>query len=378
MHSRPVTRTLLALGGLAVAFAGPGAAQARRAEPVAPSAVPQTRRTERVIIVTLDGVRWQEVFGGADAELVARRGAVRDTAETRARFWRPTAEERRAALFPFLWGTVVRQGQIFGDSLRGAGAYVTNGLWFSYPGYNELLSGRADPRIDSNGKLPNPNVTVLEFLNGRPCCRGNVAAWGSWDVLPFIVNVPRSGIPTNGDGPPFPRAASAREHEINARSADLALVFGASVRLDAPTMWGAEEWLHTRRPSVLYVMLGETDEWAHEGRYDLYLDAALRADRYLERIWTWIQSSPEYRDRTTLIVTTDHGRGLGARWTDHGREVPEARRIWIAVLGPDTPPLGVRRNVEVTQSQVAATIAALLGDDFRAVSPSAALPLSMR
>jgi hypothetical protein len=338
----------------------------------------QIRRTERVIVVTLDGVRWQELFGGADAELVARRGAVRDTAETRQRFWRSSAEARRAALFPFLWGTVARQGQIFGDSALGAGAYVTNGLWFSYPGYNELLTGVVDSRIDSNEKLPNPNRTVLEYLNGRPCCRGRVAAWGSWDVLPFIVNTERSRIPTNGDGPPFPGAATERERLINEMSADMPLTFGAAVRLDAPTMQGAQEWLRTRRPVVLYVMLGETDEWAHEGRYDLYLDAALRADRYLERLWSWAQSVPEYRGRTSLVVTTDHGRGEGARWTDHGREVPAARRIWIAVLGPDTPPTGIRRRVEVTQAQVAATIAELLGEDLRSMTPAAAPPLPIR
>jgi hypothetical protein len=342
------------------------------------SQAPPARRSERVILVTLDGVRWQELFGGADSILLAHRGAVRDTAETRARFWRATTEERRAALFPFLWGTLVREGQLFGDSAQGAGAYVTNGLWFSYPGYNELLAGAADPRIDSNDKLPNPNRTVLEFLNGRPCCRGRVAAWGSWDVLPFIVNAARSGIPTNGDGAPFPRPGTDRERLITEMSSDLPLTFGAAVRLDAPTMQGAQEWLRSRAPAVLYVMLGETDEWAHDGRYDLYLDAGLRADRYLERLWRWAQSDPRYRGRTTLVVTTDHGRGEADRWTSHGRDVPAARRIWIGVIGPDTPPLGVRRNVETTQAQVAATVAALLGEDLRSMAPGAAAPLPLR
>jgi hypothetical protein len=45
------------------------------------------------------------------------------------------------------------------------------------------------------------------------------------------------------------------------------------------------------------------------------------------------------------------------------------------VLGPDTPALGVRENIETTQSQVAATIAQLLGEDFVAASPKVAAPL---
>ena len=89
-----------------------------------------------------------------------------------------------------------------------------------------------------------------------------------------------------------------------------------------------------------------------------------------------VQEMPEYKDKTALVLTTDHGRGLTrVDWTDHGKKVIGAEFIWIAVLGPDTPGRGVRENVETTQSQVAATIAALLGEDFNAACPQAAPPL---
>jgi len=124
-------------------------------------------------------------------------------------------------------------------------------------------------------------------------------------------------------------------------------------------------------------MLDETDEWAHGRRYDLYLDAAHRADRFLKRLWQAAQSLPAYRGRTALIVATDHGRGETPRdWTDHGEKVPVAERIWMAVMGPDTPALGVRAGVSATQSQLAATVAHLLGEDYRAGVPQAAPPLS--
>ena len=77
----------------------------------------------RVIAVTLDGMRWQEVFGGADRSLiVGESGGVADTTYTLTRFWRGSPEERRRALFPFLWGTVATQGQILDDSARGSGS----------------------------------------------------------------------------------------------------------------------------------------------------------------------------------------------------------------------------------------------------------------
>jgi phosphopentomutase len=127
---------------------------------------------------------------------------------------------------------------------------------------------------------------------------------------------------------------------------------------------------------VLYVGLGETDEWGHGRRYDLYLNAAHTADRFLADTWAALQADPQYRDKTALIVTTDHGRGgTRADWSDHGKGVAGAEFIWIAVMSPVTPALGERENTAVSQSQVAATIAALLGEDFRAASPKAADPL---
>ncbi|HEY2944558.1 MAG TPA: phosphoglyceromutase, partial [Vicinamibacteria bacterium] len=131
------------------------------------AAAPPERRTANVVLVTTDGLRGQEVFGGAEERLLGKEGGVEEPEALRRAFWRETPEARREALLPFLWGVVAREGQLYGNAARGSGARVTNGLNFSYPGYNELLTGAADPRIDSNDKRPNPNVTVLEWLNGR-------------------------------------------------------------------------------------------------------------------------------------------------------------------------------------------------------------------
>jgi len=318
-----------------------------------------------VVIVTLDGLRWQEFFGGADQAYFARNSKG-DIEAASAKYAAPTAEARRAILMPFMWTVIAKQGQIFGDPSRASRARVTNGLWFSYPGYNELLAGFADPRIDSNGKTPNPNVTVLEWLNTRPGFKGRVAAFGSWDVLPSIVNTERSGIPV-GTG-----------YAISELARDLPAYWDYGP-FDAPIVYAALDAIRTKKPRVLYLMLGEGDEWAHEGRYRLYLDATTRADRFIERIWTTLQSMPEYCGRTTLIVTTDHGRGSTVKdWSDHGRDVPAAERTWMAAIGPGIPPLGIRADVDVTASQVAATVAAVGGEDFNAVSSKSAPALPFR
>jgi hypothetical protein len=330
-----------------------------------------------VIVITMDGMRWQELFGGAERSLLGKdETAITESASYR-RFWKDSAEERRAALMPFFWTVVAKRGQIFGDPARGGRSRLTNGLWFSYPGYSEMLAGVADPRVDSNDKIPNPNVTVLEWLNGLPGYRGRVETFGAWDVLPYIVNAQRSGLPAGDGYPPVPDPKTDRERAINDMADDLPPLW-AGAPLDAPIMHAAIECLRTRRPRVLYVMLGETDEWAHERRYDLYLDAAFRADRFMRRVWEMVQGMPEYAGTTALVLATDHGRGAAdADWTSHGRKVPAAEATWAAVMGPATPALGVRASVAVTTSQVAATVAALLGEDFRAAVPAAAPPLPM-
>jgi hypothetical protein len=338
-----------------------------RAQPAAP---------RNVIVITIDGLRWQEFFGGADRDYF-KRDDTGSGGEPERRFWRETAEDRRAALMPFIWKMLATQGQILGDATAGSTARLTNGLFFSYPGYSEMFAGLADPRVDSNDKVPNPNLTVLEWLNRRPGFEARVAAFGSWDVLPSILNLDRSGLHVGSGWNLVPNPATEREHAINQLAADLPRhwTYGP---VDAPVVYAALEHLRTRTPRVLYVMLGEGDEWAHQGRYDLYLDATHRADRFIERIWTTTQSMPEYAGRTSLLVTTDHGRGgTTADWTNHGREVKAAERTWIALLGPDVPKLGIRRDVQVTTSQVAATIAWLAGEDFTAAVAGAAPPLPL-
>jgi len=331
---------------------------------------------DRVIVVTLDGFRWQEMFGGADRELIlGRDGGVSDTTVTLSRFHRPTLDAPRRTLMPFVWTVIAANGAIFGDSTEGSVMLVTNGKRFSYPGYNELFTGAADARIDSNDKLPNPNVTVLEWLAAQPGFRGRIEVFGSWDVFPYIFNVARSRLAVNGDGLPFPTPRAQVETALNEMTTWLPTLWQGA-RLDAPTMAAALHALRVRRPKVLAVLLGETDEWAHGRRYDLYLDAAQRSDHFIEQLWRTAQSLPEYAGRTSLIISTDHGRGASSRdWTDHGREVPAADRIWMAVLGPNRLGEATPRMLAGTQSQFAATIAALVGENWQSARPEAAPPL---
>ncbi len=341
--------------------------------------VPHEHKTQHVIFVMTDGLRWQEVFDGADLPIMNKKnGNVADEAGLKKAYWSETPEARREALMPFLWNVVAKEGQIFGNREKGSDAYVTNGLFFSYPGYSETLCGFADPRINSNDKKPNPNVTVLEWLRNQPSFDGEVAAFGAWDVIASVFNPERSKLTVNAGWDPFTEIAATPQLElVNHLKGETPRVW-ADEPFDAIPFYTAKEYLKEKKPRILYLSLGETDDWAHGGRYTEYLDAAHRVDAYLRDLWDLVQSMPEYHDNTTLIFSPDHGRGKAPhKWKDHGQKIPGSKYIWMAFLGPDTPALGERTKIPaVTQSQIAATLAGFLGEDYAAAIQQAGKPIS--
>ena len=340
----------------------------------------QSAKTRSVVLIVSDGFRWQEVFNGADETLLneANGGIWDKEADLRREFWRADAGERRRALLPFLWNTVAVRGQIFGNQALGSIARVTNGLAFSYPGYNEMLTGHPDARIDSNEYGPNPNVSVLEWLNTLPELHGKVSVHASWATFKDILNVSRSHLPLQaGWDLPYRGTLTPRQELLNR-------LYQSITRLDDEDVYDAFmqvsllESFDKQQPRVLFVGYGETDNWAHAGRYDLVLHSAHQFDHFVSELWERMQALPAYRNSTTFIITTDHGRGGDpVEWKEHGIEQKGSENIWIAVLGPDTPPLGERSHTaEVHQAQIAATVAALLGKDFRRAIPAAAPPIS--
>lgn len=324
--------------------------------------------TEYIFIITFDGLRWQELFQGADSLLIDDSGYVDNPEALTKRFWHTDQLERRKLLMPFFWEVIAKEGQLYGNRKYENQVDCSNQMWFSYPGYSEILCGFADDeRINSNAKKPNPNVTVLEFLNNQPSLKGKVAAFGSWDVFPFIINEERSGIPVNAG---FENAKddrlTERERLLNEMQEEIRSPWG-SVRLDPFTHHYALEYVKKHEPRILYIAYGETDDFAHDGRYDEYLLSAYQTDKYIRSLWEFVQSSKTYKDKTTFLITTDHGRGTKPKrtWKSHGTDIEGAEEIWFAVIGPDTPASGeMKSKGQYYQNQVASTAAAFLGINY--------------
>ena len=322
-----------------------------------------------IFVITIDGFRWEELFNGADSSLIFDAKNVKDTMLARQIFWDSTACLRRQRLMPFFWNVIAKQGQLYGNRLFNNKVDVKNIYKISYPGYNELLTGFVDWKPILNFPINNKNTNVLEYLNNQPGYEGKTAAFSSWNIMPYVFNEKRSGFFMNsgyemldGDDETEKMIDSVQK---NARE--------GKTRNDQLTYLSARQYIARNHPKVLFLGLGESDEYGHHGEYDKYLQKAMEIDRIIADLWYFIQTDPLYRNNTSLLITTDHGRGKGALWVTHGFWAKGSGETWLALLGPDISPEGeIKKNGQIWQKQIAATIAALIGKSFVADHPVAA------
>lgn len=326
----------------------------------------QAQDRDKVIVISLDGLRWQELFGGADSLFINSKDFVSNPEALNDEFWAETREERREKLMPFFWNYVAKNGVMLGNRWKGNKVNLTNTMLFSYPGYNEILTGKADDeRVNSNSKTHNYNVTILEKANQSKVYKGKVEAFGSWDVFPYILNEVRSGIPVNaGYRTAISSNPSQKELFLDVIQEQTPKRW-SSVRYDTFTHNYAMESLRNRKPDVLYIAYGETDDFAHNGLYDHYLKSARMTDQMIKEVWEFVSTDPYYKGRTSILITTDHGRGTGVTpdndWRHHGASIPVADQTWIIGLGNHIQALGeVSSNEQYLVPQFTATLAYIL------------------
>jgi hypothetical protein len=312
--------------------------------------------TRNIILVTADGLRWQEVFHGIDPLLAHEKSAGMEHAEERRKkYERATEPERRAALMPFFWTKLAPRAAVFSD------VHVTNRFRVSYPGYSEILTGRSnDDVIHGNEPIRNPNETVLEFLKRQlKLAPEKIALSASWETFRQIGEHTEGSIVLNAG---YQAIERPRRLQDLSRLQFRVLSPWDEARHDYITGTMALEYLRAAKPRVLYTSFDETDDWAHDHRYDRVLDSIAEFDGFLERLWNTVQSMKEYRGHTTIIIASDHGRGSTLKdWSDHGRKVEGADKIWLAIMGPDTP--AAESTASVEQRDIAPTMIRLMGFD---------------
>lgn len=326
----------------------------------------QSSQPPNIFIITTDGFRWQEIFNGADSILINNPEYVKDTALLNEMYWDNDVNERRKKLMPFVWNTLEKKGSLYGNRNHKNNVSVANAYRFSYAGYNEILTGYADPAIITNSRKWNKNETLLDYLNLKPGYKNKVAAFASWNLFEYILNKQRSTVYLNSGYQTLNHDLLTATEMLTNVVQQYAVNNLQATRNDMLTFVAAKEYIQTQHPKVVFIGFGETDEYAHAGNYDEYLHKAHEFDQYLAQLWYLVNKDPFYKNNTSFIITTDHGRGKkSANWVRHGLFTAGSNETWLMALGPEFKAEGeVKIKSEIYSDQLAQTIAGLLGFEF--------------
>lgn len=318
-----------------------------------------------VFIITIDGLRWQEVFNGADKRIIFNSKYVQDSSLTYDMYGGNTGDERREKLMPFFWRTIASKGQLHGNRMYGNKMNVSNPYNISYPGYNEILTGYADPFIASNKPTLNKNSNLLAYLHQQPAYKDAVVAFSSWDVFPAILNAEKSGIMVNSG---FENMEPTSSHFELINKVQDGIPNKTGTRHDQLTFINAKEYLQQHHPKVMLLGFGETDEFGHQKKYDQYLQHINEIDQMIASLWYYVQTDSFYRNNSIFVITTDHGRGNKPdSWYSHSMIRGGSSETWMALLGKDIDAMGeIQEPAQLYQKQIAATIAKLIQQSYKA------------
>ncbi len=344
-------------------------------------AVPQSpaQKELKLVIVTLDGYRWQEQFGGVSKMLQKR--LFKDPKfdkDFASKITQGTREEKRKILMPFMWSTIAEKGAIIGNRRQGNKLTVHNPYFFSYPGYSELFCGYVDKKVNSNGHPDNQNLNLFDFLLQDDYYKNSIAAFGNWDAFPKILNVNRNHIPVFHNYSSKPDVTSVPPLSNYEKFQTKVPLVSTYAEKDTVVYQHAKEYLVRNHPKALFIGFDETDHFGHTGNYPAYVMAAYQSDVWINDLWNTLQADPFYKDQTILIVTCDHGRGPASieLWRSHGQGLLASGQTWLALLGPGVKAIGeAKQHKCYHHDQIAATISQLLGKDFNSTNPRIGKPI---
>lgn len=275
----------------------------------------------RVVVVAIDGVRWQDVFGGTDAALLKSSGMRAGEAAT--------AEE----LVPNI-RALARNGVAFGD--RAHPFSVSGPNFVSLPGYTEMLTGRPSACQENDCDVERKRTLADDIRDLPGVETRDVAIITSWERIDAVASIDPSRISVSaGRTHGATRAVFESDPQLAAimHSGEHADAFPGhdDYRPDRETAALATAYFERERPRFMFVALGDTDEFGHEKNYRAYVGALRRADQMVGELVRTAHSWGPEGDDVVFVVTTDHGRC--DNFKDHGRDCAESSRSWLVASG---------------------------------------------
>jgi hypothetical protein len=333
-------RSTLALAGALALLAGAltSTSVAKTTDPprvVEPEASASEGHPDRaVIVVVLDGARWQDVVGDGHA-------------------------------MPRLTALAREHGAVVGAPKSGTTLRASGPNFVSMPGYAEIFGGAPARECTGNDECASAtHETIADAVRADSGSPYDAAVFASW---PDLVRVSS----TNPDALVVSAGRSLTHHEALMRNdPEMSELLDRGERADAwpgekdfrPDRFTApiaERYLALFHPRFLFVSLGESDEYAHQGNRLGYLDALHYADGVIAELYAATHGPNAHGRATTLLVTADHGRSNDFR--DHGERWPESSRSWLVALGDDVSRGALRGAGDRALADLAPTVRAWLG-----------------
>jgi hypothetical protein len=332
--------------------ASPAPAEDVSTEPQPVSAPPResVAPSGAVILVVIDGVRWQEIFQGPEIGLARRQ-------------WMLGKLPKVADMLPVMYKRFFAGGVAIGG--KGAGFTASGPAFVSLPGYLEIMTGHPTVGCTTNQCEATTEPTLADEVRSLPDTKlEDVAVISSWEVIDRAASRDGSRIVVSAG-----RHGGVNRHKVRVNDAakrafdegEQSVPFpgGYDYRPDRFTAPIALAYVAEQKPRFLFVGLGDTDEYGHGNDYPRYLESLGFADTFLGSLFETLDGLGEYGKNATVFVTSDHGRAKDFR--NHGK-APESGRTWLLAAGAGIPVRGSLSLPNVRRlADIAPTIRVLLG-----------------
>jgi predicted AlkP superfamily pyrophosphatase or phosphodiesterase len=266
-----------------------------------PSQTSSTKPIKRVIYITLDGVRWQDVF----------------------------LDHNRLPLF---WAKYAKSAAIYGDPQSNITMEVAS-IPVSLPSYQSQMSGAVQPCKNNECGRLQAETFPEKLVNKLGLKRKDVASISCWEVMDFAVErTPGTIFSNHGTRPMHDPDTMEDDPVMVALNKQQAAAYpGDDTRPDKYTFAQAMHYLEKYKPVFLWISLGDTDDAAHEAHLKAYHNALAFGDQAIDQLMQTLKRMKLDKD-TMVIITTDHGRGDGDKWSEHDEQYPEAKQTWAFVI----------------------------------------------
>ncbi len=264
--------------------------------------------TENVFIIVIDGPRYSETFGDSLHRYI-----------------------------PTTWNRLKPLGTLYTS-------FYNDGITKTNPGHASILTGSWQS-IANNGTEQFTMPTIFEYYRkqkNRPITSSFVVL--GKDKLDILTH------------------STHQEYGYEYRAS---LKRSTEDSDDYQTYKNIKEVMSEHRPNLLIANFAGVDIAGHNEDFVSYTSKIRIADSLMGALWNDIQTDSIYMNRTTLMITNDHGRHLDTVATgfkDHGDDCEGCRHISLLIIGPDTP-AGIIDTTKRTQIDIAPTVGRLLKFD---------------